>query len=46
MPLRLRNIKDLIRKADTMGNSDISQGIDMGAYPNPRTFTIGLNAKF
>lgn len=33
-------------EADTMGNSDISQGIDMGAYPNPRTFTIGLNAKF
>lgn len=33
-------------EADTMGNSDISAGIDMGAYPNPRTFTIGLNAKF
>lgn len=33
-------------EADTMGNSDISSGIDLGAYPNPRTITIGLNAKF
>ncbi|MBA4167675.1 MAG: SusC/RagA family TonB-linked outer membrane protein, partial [Chitinophagaceae bacterium] len=33
-------------EADTMGNKDISAGIDLGAYPNPRTFTIGLNAKF
>jgi TonB-linked SusC/RagA family outer membrane protein len=33
-------------EADTMGNSDISSGIDLGAYPNSRTITIGLNAKF
>ena len=33
-------------EADTAGNSDIQSGIDLGAYPNPRTLTIGLNAKF
>ena len=33
-------------EADTMGNSDAAAGIDLGAYPNPKTYTIGLNAKF
>ncbi|MDD4115849.1 MAG: SusC/RagA family protein, partial [Massilibacteroides sp.] len=28
------------------GGSDISQGIDYGAYPNSRTYTIGLDITF
>jgi len=33
-------------EADTQGNTDIAAGIDLGAYPNPRSFTIGINANF
>jgi hypothetical protein len=33
-------------EADTQGNTDIAAGIDLGAYPNPRAFTIGINANF
>jgi len=28
------------------GGSDISQGLDFGAYPNPRTVTLGVNITF
>ena len=28
------------------GGSDISQGLDFGAYPNPRTFMLGVNITF
>lgn len=44
--ITITNYKGFDPEADTMGNSDIAAGIDLGAYPNPRTFTIGLNARF
>ncbi len=44
--ITLTKYKGFDPEADTMGNSDIAAGIDLGAYPNPRTFTIGLNARF
>ena len=28
------------------GTSDIMQGLDYGAYPNSRSFTLGLNIRF
>lgn len=33
-------------EADSQGDTDIAPGMDLGAYPNPRAFTIGLNANF
>ncbi len=44
--LTITKYKGFDPEADTMGNSDIAAGIDLGAYPNPRTLTFGLNAKF
>jgi len=40
------NYKGFDPEADSMGNSDVSTGIDLGAFPNPRSITIGLNAHF
>lgn len=44
--ITVTNYKGFDPEADSMGNSDLSSGIDLGAFPNPRTITIGLNAKF
>lgn len=30
----------------TMSNSDTDAGIDLGAYPSPKTITVGLQVKF
>jgi len=30
----------------TLGSVDINDGIDMGAYPLTRTFTLGLKINF
>jgi TonB-dependent starch-binding outer membrane protein SusC len=30
----------------TMANSDTDAGIDLGAYPSPKTITVGLQVKF
>ena len=32
--------------AFSSGNVDVNNGLDMGAYPNPRTFTFGVRATF
>lgn len=32
--------------AGAASNADAGAGIDLGAYPNPRTFTLGLKATF
>lgn len=42
----ITNYKGFDPEADTQGNTDIAAGIDLGAYPNPRAFTIGINANF
>ena len=30
----------------TLASSDADAGIDAGAYPSPKTFTVGLQLKF
>lgn len=44
--LTITKYKGFDPEADTQGNTDIAAGIDLGAYPNPRAFTIGINANF
>ena len=44
--ITLTNYKGYDPEADTMGNNDSAAGIDLGAYPNPKTYTIGLRANF
>ncbi|QCX40331.1 TonB-dependent receptor [Aureibaculum algae] len=34
------------RPADNAGNVDVAAGINAGAYPNPRTFTVGFKLGF
>ncbi|MCI2082953.1 MAG: TonB-dependent receptor [Bacteroidales bacterium] len=39
--------KGIDPEASNVGSdSDVTQGLDYGAYPNSRSFTIGLNVKF
>ena len=33
-------------EASSTGSSDINNGIDLGAWPSPKTLTFGLNASF
>jgi TonB-linked SusC/RagA family outer membrane protein len=34
------------RSADGSGNTDVAAGINTGAYPNPRTYNIGVKVSF
>jgi TonB-linked SusC/RagA family outer membrane protein len=44
--ITITNYKGYDPESDSMGNSDVSVGVDNGAYPNPHGFTFGINAKF
>ena len=44
--LTITKYKGYDPEADTAGNGDLQSGIDKGAYPNPKTYTLGLNVKF
>ncbi len=44
--LTITKYKGYDPESDSAGNGDLQSGIDKGAYPNPKTFTLGLNVKF
>lgn len=44
--LTITKYKGYDPESDTAGNGDLQSGIDKGAYPNPKTYTVGLNVKF
>ncbi|MGN6601722.1 MAG: SusC/RagA family TonB-linked outer membrane protein [Ginsengibacter sp.] len=44
--ITLTKYKGYDPEADSMGNNDSAAGIDLGAYPNPKAYTIGLKANF
>ncbi len=44
--LTITKYKGYDPESDSAGNRDLQSGIDKGAYPNPKTFTLGLNVKF
>ncbi len=35
-----------VTSSPTGGNSDVASGINIGAFPNPRTYTVGLKVGF
>ena len=37
---------ELSSRRSDQGNEDVAPGINVGAYPNPRTFTLGLKVGF
>lgn len=37
---------ELSSRRSAQGNADVAPGINVGAYPNPRTFTLGLKVGF
>jgi hypothetical protein len=44
--LTITNYSGFDPEVSSSGNSDVDLGIDWGAYPNPKTFTVGLNVNF
>jgi len=44
--LTITKYKGYDPESDSAGNGDLQSGIDKGAYPNPKTYTLGLNVKF
>ena len=37
---------ELSSRRTAQGNADVAPGINVGAYPNPRTYTLGLKVGF
>ena len=37
---------ELSSRRSDQGNADVAPGIDVGAYPNPRTYTLGIKVGF
>ena len=37
---------ELTSRRGNQGNEDVASGINVGAYPNPRTYTLGIKVRF
>ncbi len=37
---------ELTSRRGNQGNEDVASGINVGAYPNPRTYTLGVKVRF
>ena len=44
--LTISNYSGFDPEVSSSGSNDVDLGIDWGAYPNPKTITVGLNVKF